>query len=198
MSRRASTIPADPFLAELDPSEDATVALEALALEAAAAPALARSSRARLLASIRSTHRFDDLEAAVAAHLDLSGPDTAKLLLAIDDASPWDAGPRPGIQLFHVSGGPKVANAVTGFVRIERGVDFPEHEHLGDEVVLILQGACRDASGTVHRAGEEVRMRKGTRHHLTAIGDVRLIYLAVIQEGVVIDGVVMKAGDPGA
>ena len=50
----------------------------------------------------------------------------------------WSAGPRPEITLFHLDGGPKVASADTGFVRIDAGVEFPYHQHTGQERAFII------------------------------------------------------------
>jgi quercetin dioxygenase-like cupin family protein len=169
----------------------------ALALEAAPVSP-SDALRNRLLSSLAVTSRFEEYEARVARLLDLSLDGTRPLLLAIDGGAKWDRGPRQGIELFHVDGGPAVENAVTGFVRIAPGTEFPEHSHLGEEVVLVLQGACEDSGGAVFGAGDEARMAAGTHHHLRAIGEVRLLYLAVIDRGVVIDGVPVLPGDPGA
>jgi len=39
----------------------------------------------------------------------------------------------------------------------------PTHRHLGDEVILVLQGALRDEHGSYH-AGQICRSRKGSVH----------------------------------
>lgn len=189
----------DAFLAEVEevlarPAFDGGSALALEATPVAPSDAL----RDRLWAALSVTSRFDEHEARVARLLDLSLDRTRPLLTAIDEGVSWARGPRSGIELFHVDGGPAVANAVTGFVRITPGTEFPDHEHLGDEVVLVLQGACEDSGGAVFRAGDEARMPAGTHHHLRAVGEVRLLYLAVIDRGVVIDGVRVLPGDPGA
>ncbi len=191
----------DPALGELL-SEGSPEALDALSRALSPGPdALADrapSGRARLLAALETTHRFDDLEDQVAELLDLPQATAAQLLLEVDHASVWEAGPHARCHLFHVSGGPRVADAVTGFVRVEPDAGFPEHEHLGPESVLVLQGAFRDADGRVVRAGELAQMPAGSRHVFDAVGDLPLIYLAVIQRGVVIAGVPVLAGDPRA
>lgn len=167
-------------------------------LSASPAAAPSRDLRARLLSTVRVSHRFPDLEARCAELLDLDRASAARLLLSIDDAGSWTEGPRPAVELFHVDGGPAVAGAVTGFVRIACGESFPEHEHLGDESVLVLQGALEDEDGTVYRPGDLAKKPRGSRHHLRATGPVRLVYLAVVREGVVIDGEALRPGDPRA
>lgn len=153
---------------------------------------------ARLMRSLRTTHRFEHLEARVATLLDVSRADAAAMLLAIDEGGGWAPALGPDVELFHVEGGPAVANAITGFVRMAPGTEFPEHEHLGDETVLVLQGSCEDASGEVFHPGDVAAMRAGTKHHLRATGSVRLMFLAVIADGLVVDGVTLRPGDPRA
>jgi len=191
----------DPALDELL-GEASPESLDALSDALSSAPAArlgsAPAGRARLLAALETTHRFDDLEAEVAELLDLPPAEAARLLLDVDRASVWEPGPHAQCQLFHVRGGPHVADAVTGFVRIDPTAGFPEHEHLGPESVLVLQGAFRDADGRVVRAGELARMPAGSSHAFEVVGDLPLLYLAVIQRGVVIGGVPLLAGDPRA
>ena len=152
--------------------------------------------RGRLMAATTTgrLHRFAE---QVAALLDV-GADTARQLLdQLDDASAWEAGPGEGISLVHVAGGPKVADAITGFVRIARGGQFPEHSHHGEEQVLIVQGRCRDSSdGLVRRPGEVVTANVETTHHIDVLPGPALIYLAVVRDGLRIGELDLYAGDP--
>jgi quercetin dioxygenase-like cupin family protein len=155
-------------------------------------------ARARLLGATESG-RLGRFAAAVGRLMDVAEHGARALLDGIDRATSWEPGPADGIALFHISGGPAVANAVTGFVRVRAGVEFPRHTHLGDEVVLVVQGGFRDGEdGSTAHVGDEVRRTAGTSHALTALDGPDLIYLAVIQDGVDIGGQVMRAGDPGA
>lgn len=150
---------------------------------------------ARLRQSVRETHRFGDLEARCAELLDVDPSTAAALLLSIDRAASWQAGPAPEVSLLHVRGGPRVEGAVTGFVRIGHGGVFPDHEHVGDETVLILQGACED-DGAVYRPGDVARRGPGGPHSVRQVGPIELVYLAVVEGGVVIDGERMGPDDP--
>jgi hypothetical protein len=156
------------------------------------------SLRTRLMQSLASTHRFEELEATVASLLDVDASTAARFLLAVDSADAWSAGPVPGVDIFHVEGGPAVADAVTGFVRLGVNASFPEHEHLGDEVVLVLQGALEDSHGRLVQTGEAAPMPAQSTHSFRVVGTRPLIYLAVIQRGVRINGVSILAGDPAA
>jgi mannose-6-phosphate isomerase-like protein (cupin superfamily) len=156
------------------------------------------TGRARLLEALEGTHRFDDLEEQVAELLDVDVPAVSRMLLDVDRVGVWEGGPNPSCTIFHVDGGPAVRDAVTGFVKILPGGGFPPHEHLGDEIVLVLQGAFRDITGTVVGAGQTARMPSGSSHSFEVEGDLPLVYLAVVQRGVIIGGMPILAGDPRA
>ncbi|MDQ3034041.1 MAG: cupin domain-containing protein [Myxococcota bacterium] len=186
----------DEFLAELGAEEDLDVAgaLALLAGESEGSAAL----RERVIAAVRTTHRWDDLEAKIASLIDLDLDATRALLVAIDERGGWEAGIAESVELLHFRGGTAVADAITGFVRIAPGEAFPEHEHVGDESVLVLQGAFRDSSGTLHERGELVQRPAGSSHSLVAVGALPLVYLAIVQRGVRIAGELLTPDDPRA
>jgi hypothetical protein len=155
--------------------------------------------RARLESALDQTHRFDDLEDVVAELADVSIDQARVLLLRVDAPSTsWDPGPAPGIDLLHFDGGPRVQNAVTGFVRHAPGTRFPEHDHVGDEKVLVLQGAFEDSDGVVYRSGEIAARGPCSSHSYVAVGPLPLVTMAVVQGGVIVDGVTIPPGDPRA
>ena len=198
MSKRLPLRTLDDTLEALEASETELEALVLAMATASKCDAASDAFRAHLMASLEQTHRFDDLKAQVALLLDVDGEQAARFLLNIDRASTWSPGPIPGVDIYHVEGGPLVEEAVTGFVRLGAGATFPEHEHLGDETVLVLQGALIDSHGRQVRAGEAAPMSAGSRHAFRAVGSAPLIYLAVIQRGVRIGDVEILAGDPAA
>lgn len=153
--------------------------------------------RARLLASTESTHRFEELVELISQASDLPSSRVDELLLAVDNASSWEEGPAPGIDLFHFEGGPKTAHSITGFVRIVTGGGFPHHDHLGAEVVVVLQGEARDtATGIVHGRGARVTAKPGHEHALEVTSDIPFIYLAVVEQGLSIGEREFKYDDP--
>ena len=136
----------------------------------------------------------------VARLLDVDVTRAQGLLDGIDAHGAFVPGPFPDldISLCHVEGGPAVADAVTGFVRVAPGVTFPEHEHLGEEHVLILQGRYVELqTGVEAGPGDVVTRPGGSSHALTALaGGTDLLYLAVVHRGVKIGDVVMGPESP--
>ncbi len=140
--------------------------------------------RARLLTSAAQPGRLARFAVQVARLLDLSLERAKALLERIDDPAGWST-ELPGVSFLWVDGGPSVADAVRGFVRVQAGLDFPEHEHFGEERVLIMQGAYRDGvTGKLWTAGEESVMVAGSAHGFSVpAGGPDLLKLAVIQRG---------------
>ena len=172
-------------------------ALAALALSLPPAPPPS-GHRDRVMRAVSDTSRFEQFTAQTAQVLDLAA-DTARALLArIDDAASWVASLLPGVSLYHLDGGPAVANAVVGFVRIQPGCFFPDHTHKGDEVMLVLQGSFALADGTVFKRGDLVRAPTDSSHELTALPGPDFIYLSASQNGFLLFGEHIKPGDPRA
>jgi len=152
------------------------------ALEPSTAPA---SLRARLLAELPVTRRFERFAASVAKLLDIGLERANALLDRLDDAAVFTT-EMPGVEFFWVEGGPRVANAVRGFLRVAAGTTFPEHEHLGEETVLVLQGAFTEpGSGRTVRAGETDVLSAQSSHTFHAPPDgPDLLMLQVTAVGV--------------
>jgi quercetin dioxygenase-like cupin family protein len=188
----------DPFLAEV-PAEapEAFEDLTRATAEEAGIETPAASLRATLLGAAKVEGRLDRFASTVARMLDLPEDGARALLDRVARPDVWEEGLAPGVSLFHVSGGPRVEGHVTGFVRMPQGVIFPEHQHLGAEEVLVLQGSYVDGvTGIVYRPGDVIRMPAESRHDFRARAGPNLVYLVVLAEGVDIDGVVMRADDP--
>lgn len=156
---------------------------------------------------LQAQPRFERWAARTARMLDITLSASRDLLERIDQPEAWVAGPSDAVKLFHISGGPRVANAIAGFVRVQAGETFPVHTHGGDEYVLVLQGTLRDDGtndgggvngGLVYHAGDESHMTANSRHSVTAAGKDDLIYLVVIMGDVEIGGHWIRAGDPRA
>lgn len=97
--------------------------------------------------------------------------------------------PIPGVELLHLDGGPRVAHADNGLVRIAAGARFPEHRHLGLERVLVLAGRYRDEqSGQVYAAGDWHEMLPGTEHAYVVLPDAELLLAVSVVDGVDVAG----------
>jgi anti-sigma factor ChrR (cupin superfamily) len=169
----------DAFLAELaDPGLAlATDGLPALSVEAGA--------RARLLEALDPYQRFARFERAVADLLQVSPAQAAAALRSIDDEAAWQV-QAPGVAYLPVAAGPDAGFFLAGFLRVAAGLEFPLHEHLGDEVTLVLQGAFEESqSREVFRPGQPSRMPAGSRHTLRALpGGPDLVGLVAVKTGV--------------
>ena len=155
----------DPFMLDLEPidAESARAGVLHLseALEALSSDAQARG---RILDALKPYDRFARFEAAVADLLQVSRVEAAAALARIDDATAWQE-QAPGIALLPVACGPNAGFVYSGFIRVEAGLTFPQHEHLGEELTFVLQGAFEeDSQGLRFGPGEPARMATGTRH----------------------------------
>lgn len=158
-------------------------AFGALALALPPAPP-APHVRARLLASIQGPERFMPFARALAGHFDLAVERVQALIRAIDDQlTVWDQGPMPGIELMHFSGGPRVATADVGFVKLPKGLHFPWHRHLGREINYVMQGSLRDYDGKVYGPGEAIIKETGTEHEFFVGDDAGALIAVVVFEG---------------
>jgi quercetin dioxygenase-like cupin family protein len=151
------------------------------ALEPVAPPPALRS---RLLDALTAKGRFARFAESTAQLLDIGLEQAKALLDRLDDLSLFEPA-FPGAGFFWVDGGPRVTNAVRGFIRVEAGTDFPEHQHIGDEIVLVLQGSFVDTTyDKTYDVGAQVLMPAGTSHAYTVPGDgPDLLKLSVTQQG---------------
>jgi len=159
----------------------------------------AAALRARLFSSGLDGPRFGRFGLKVARLLDVDLAEAARLLDDLDVADSWEPGLMEGMEQYDVEGGPAVADAITGFLRLSPGLHFPEHTHLGDEQVFVLQGHFIDhVSGESFGPGAVVPMPAGSTHSFEVIdGGTDLLLLTVIQVGVEIGGVTLGPESPG-
>jgi quercetin dioxygenase-like cupin family protein len=141
-------------------------------------------SRERLLAVVRRMPvRYAPFYDRLASLFDLETSALVAQLERSQDASAWEA-LGPGSSAFHLRGGPRVAGADVGLVRVEAGRVFPEHRHLGHERVLVLEGGYRDSAGHVVSAGDFHEMERDTRHSYKVLAGGPLVVALVLFGGV--------------
>lgn len=153
--------------------------------------------RAALLAAASSEGRFARFADVVAKLLDVDRARAATTLDRIDTPDAWYSSALPNMDLIDIEGGPAVAEAVTGFVRLPAGTQFPEHTHAGEENVLVIQGSFQDdQSGVIYRPGDVATMPGGSTHSFTIRDGPDLVYMLVVQKGVTIGGEFFGPDDP--
>ena len=65
-----------------------------------------------------------------------------------------------------MAAGPRAQNALASLVRLPPGVTLSEHEHVGREQLLVLEGGFADSAGHVVWPGETLEMAVGTSHSM--------------------------------
>lgn len=168
----------DPSLVEhLAWCDECAAELSALREVASALPAgLPRAApstrlRARLLGAVDHLERFAPRARALAELLDLDLDDARRQLHALSDDRGWHAAPVPGVTWRPLDSG-WTRERTTLFARLAAGATFPRHRHVGDERLLVLDGALVEGDRVVH-AGERLDRASGSIHsiHAEAAGD---------------------------
>lgn len=141
--------------------------------------------RARLLAALEPDTRFEGFIDRLSRLFDLPASHIRELLVSLDklQESTWVESGMEGILFRHLDGGPRVAAADCGFVRVEPGCSYPAHRHLGEEWKLILTGEAQEDSGKIWVPGDLVYKSAGSTHAFRLIGDEALIFAVVLHEG---------------
>jgi quercetin dioxygenase-like cupin family protein len=173
-------VPADPLLLEALAGAGAAIS--------GARPRGADSLRARLLDEVRRMPlRYAPFYARLMGLFDLDEPALLAVLEASQNQTAWEPF-APGVLAYHLAPGPRCAGADAGLIRMEGGVAFPSHEHLGDESVLVLEGGYRDnTTGRIYQAGDFHEMKGGSRHSYDVLPDAPLVFAVVLHGGLLFD-----------
>jgi hypothetical protein len=145
---------------------------------AAADPA----QRARLIRSARQEGRYGRFADRVARLFSLPIERAQKLLLKIEDQGAFAPFMAPGLAMLPVRPGPDLEPAIAAFGLLAPGTTFPHHDHVGDEVTVVLDGGFRDLGGREIWRGDELFKPAGSDHHFLVIGD-RPCVAAVLARG---------------
>lgn len=170
-----------------DPHRLEDLSDDELAFIAEALPPLRPTSARRqaLLDALEPRGRLARFAQEIARMIDVSLDHAERILTRVFDTEGWEPGPIAGSTTLWVEGGPAVAGCIRGFLRIDAGLDFPHHQHLGDEEVLVLEGAMIDSNGATIRPGQRLTMRVGTEHSYRAqAGGAELLTFLVVRDGV--------------
>lgn len=177
-------------------AEEADLAAALSSLEDALPKAAPSSAlRDRLMNGATLEGRFDRHISQVEELLDL-GPTRAKELLDSIDTPGVFAPELPGVEFYWLEGGPKTRGCVRGFVRVDQSAELPDHGHLGEENILVLQGVYIDDSGRRLHPGEVLSSPKDSTHGFgVARGGADLLMLVVVRGGYEIAGQVILPRD---
>jgi quercetin dioxygenase-like cupin family protein len=149
--------------------------------------------RSRLLADISQIAPYSIYHDEMAKILRGSKEALEKELKTMPHPRTWVDGPIPQCRLFPCVADAAPRDAIRTLVLMESGSHFPEHEHLGDETILILQGSLLHQDGKVSRPGEVLHKAKGTSHAFDVPEGLDLIYLAVVDRGIQIGDLLVSA-----
>lgn len=164
--------------------------LSALVDHVPAANAAPAALRERLMASIaRPELRYAPLYGALSELFDLRDEALRALFVRASTPEAWTPAPLPDAWLLHLEGGPRVASADNGLVKIRAGARFPRHVHLGIERVLVLEGGYLDEpSGRLYGAGDLHEMQEGSAHAYLASAERDLLLAVSVVRGVDVEG----------
>ncbi|MBP9112358.1 MAG: cupin domain-containing protein [Polyangiaceae bacterium] len=124
--------------------------------------------------------RFEHLLEKVASLFDLTGSRVREALARLDDPSFWIPGRTEGLRFATIEGGAKHSGSLVGFLAMKPGVEYPDHDHVGKEEVLVLQGGYADSLGFEKWRGESDERFPGTTHTLRALPGMECIVAAVL------------------
>lgn len=149
-----------------DPTVDLVDAVDPQALEALVLtlPVPAPGGLGRLMAAARGQARFDPFIDRVSSLLDLPTKKAERYLAEIDGGGRfrqlW-----PGIQMRPVKPGPGFPGTSGAIFKVDGGVTFPYHRHVGGpERALILQGRCTETGDAFLSAGDWFERAEGSAH----------------------------------
>ncbi|MBC7977553.1 MAG: cupin domain-containing protein [Myxococcales bacterium] len=143
----------------------------------------------RLLASIGGG-RFEAFSGRMAKLFEVSVDRARELLGLLERPASWIPQIIPGISLVHFEGGPGLATADCGFVRLEPNAMFPPHTHLGEELVTILVGQIHDLTHDRFLGpGDDYLQAEGTSHYFVCVSAEGCVYASRAVNGIEVGGV---------
>lgn len=144
-----------------------------------------KALRARVLASVDYLGRFASFAPRLAAMADISAGEARRALHVFARPDEMADGGLPGMRASSLPLGPRMATATARLVSFAPGTGVPHHTHVGEERVLIFQGAFETDDGRVVRAGEELRCEAGTSHSIKLLlGDEPCLCVIINDRGV--------------
>jgi len=146
-------------------------------------PPSAEARNRLLLAVSAAPLKYAPFFDRLSSFLDLPLDRVQQILADVNDRARWEPAPLRGVQLMHFDGGPSVAGADVGLVRIEPNYRFPNHRHKGEERLFVLEGGYLDSAGNKYEPGDVQVMSPHTTHDYTVLPGGLLAAL-VLYEGI--------------
>lgn len=131
------------------------------------------SVRARIVDAIEGPLRYAPFAPRLAELWDIERAMAESLLVRATRSDAWQPGPLPGMSVQPVRPGPRIGGADRAqamFLRGDARTHFPKHEHLGEEHVLVLEGAFVNDDGTLVKQGD-YDVRAATSAHAFDVTD---------------------------
>jgi len=144
------------------------------------------SLKTRLFKSLEPATRFAGFATRLAELFDLSEKRIHTLLAAVDKSpqGPWVESGVSNVLFMHFEGGPAVATADCGLVRMDAGCLFPTHTHLGTERSMVLQGEVEENGSRIYYPGDMMAVQAaGDAHTIRSLGEEPLILAVVLHGG---------------
>lgn len=156
--------------------------LAALSLEqpkAAPPPAL----REQLLAGLdsRAAVPYPGFARRLQRLYQLDEQQTLQILRKSADPTQWED--QGFISLLHFAAGESLPGTHAGFMRLQPGLRFPRHRHVGHEHMLMLAGTLQDEdSGALYHPGDLLVMEPGSEHAFTVLAPHAGVFAILLHE----------------
>jgi putative transcriptional regulator len=164
---------------ELALVHESVAGIAALASPARPPPDLRR----RLLGTIAGPSRYAPFVDRVARFFGIDAREASSALEAITANDAWINGPMPGMATAKLPSRPKVPGQTAVFLRSEVGAHCPNHRHLGEERLFILEGGIVESDGTAFHAGDLVVKPAGSSHAFHVLDDEPCIAAYLLEGG---------------
>jgi anti-sigma factor ChrR (cupin superfamily) len=143
------------------------------------------ASRSRLLTAAEGAHRHAPFVGRVATLFELDDEAASSLLTSVATSDRgWRRGPGDGTAMWPVRSPANARGTQTLLLRIDGGCAFPKHRHLGDETVLVLEGAFRSNGDARASAGDVMTVPPNSVHHLSVAPGAPCLCAVRVEHGI--------------
>ena len=111
-------------------------------------------------------HSLDGMANRVADFFQLPINKIQTMLKSVSDLTlpHWEKTFIKGAYLYHFKAGGDIAKAHCGLIYLKADTKVQEHEHLGEEHMLVLTGEIKTQEGKSYRVGDVLISKKGSSH----------------------------------